>query len=67
MIAVFAVAGWTPTSTLFSCFFLPFAVIPVRIMSVDSDGPALIRALKATARLHLWVGVSLAASVALVP
>jgi 1,4-dihydroxy-2-naphthoate octaprenyltransferase len=67
MIAVFAVAGWTPTSTLFSCFFLPFAVIPVRIMAVDSDGPALIRALKATARLHLWVGVSLAASVALVP
>jgi 1,4-dihydroxy-2-naphthoate octaprenyltransferase len=67
VIAAFAVAGWTPTSTLFSCFLLPFAVIPVRIMSVDSDGPALIRALKATARLHLWVGVSLAASVALVP
>ncbi|MGH3649994.1 MAG: 1,4-dihydroxy-2-naphthoate polyprenyltransferase [Acidimicrobiia bacterium] len=66
-IALFGVAGWTPTSTLFSCFLLPFAAVPVRIISVKSDGPALVRALKATARLHLAVGASLAAAVALVP
>lgn len=66
-IAMFGVGGWTPTSTLFSGFLLPYAAVPVRIMAVKSDGPSLIRALKATARLHLWVGVSLAAAVTLVP
>jgi 1,4-dihydroxy-2-naphthoate polyprenyltransferase len=66
-IAAFAVAGWTPLSTLFSCFLLPFAGIPVRIVSTKTDGPALIRALKGTAQLHLWVGVSLAAACALLP
>ena len=66
-IALFATVGWTPVSTLFSCFLLPFAAVPVRILSVKSDGPALVRALKATARLHLAVGVSLAGAVAFVP
>lgn len=66
-IAVFGIAGWTPTSTLFSCFLAPLAAIPVRIVYAKIDGPALIRALKGTARLHLWVGVSLAAAVAFVP
>jgi 1,4-dihydroxy-2-naphthoate octaprenyltransferase len=66
-IAVFAVSGWTPLSTLFSCFLLPLAVVPVRIVNSATDGPSLIRALKTTARLHLWVGISLAAAVALVP
>lgn len=66
-IAVFATVGWTPVSTLFSCFLVPFAGVPLRILSVRSDGPSLVRALKATARLHLAVGASLAASVALVP
>lgn len=67
VIAGFAAAGWTPVSTLFACFLLPFGAIPVRIVFSATDGPALIRALKATARLHLWVGVALAAAVALVP
>lgn len=67
VIASFAVAGWTSTSTLFSCFLLPFAAVPVRILSAKSDGPALVRALKATARLHLAVGASLAGAVAFVP
>lgn len=67
LIALFAVAGWTPLSTLFSGFLLPFGGVPVRIVYAKTDGPALIRALKATARLHLWVGVSLAAAVAFVP
>jgi 1,4-dihydroxy-2-naphthoate polyprenyltransferase len=66
-VAVFAFAGWTPTSTLFATLLIPFAPLPVRIVYVKTDGPSLIRALKATARLHLWVGVSLAAAVALVP
>jgi 1,4-dihydroxy-2-naphthoate octaprenyltransferase len=66
-IAVFGVAGWTPISTLFACFLIPLGAIPTRIVYVKSDGPALIRALKATARLHLWVGVVLAAAVALTP
>jgi 1,4-dihydroxy-2-naphthoate octaprenyltransferase len=66
-IAVFGTVGWTPLSTLFSCFLVPFAAIPVRIVYAKTDGPALIRALKATARLHLWVGMSLAAAVAFVP
>jgi 1,4-dihydroxy-2-naphthoate octaprenyltransferase len=66
-IAVFAVVGWTPTSTLFAGFLAPFAAVPVRILYAKTDGPALIRALKATARLHLWVGVSLAAAVTFVP
>jgi 1,4-dihydroxy-2-naphthoate octaprenyltransferase len=66
-IALFGVTGWTPVSTLFSAFLLTYASIPVRIIAVKTDGPALIRALKATARLHLWVGVSLAAAVTLAP
>jgi 1,4-dihydroxy-2-naphthoate octaprenyltransferase len=66
-IAVFAVVGWIPTSTLFAGFLIPFAAVPVRIIYAKTDGPALIRALKATALLHLWVGVSLAAAVTFVP
>jgi 1,4-dihydroxy-2-naphthoate octaprenyltransferase len=66
-IAFSGVMGWTPISTLFSGFLIPFAAVPVRIIYAKRDGPALIRALKATARLHLWVGLSLAAAVTLVP
>jgi 1,4-dihydroxy-2-naphthoate octaprenyltransferase len=66
-IASFGVVGWTPTSTLFSCFLVPLAMVPVRVVYTRTDGPSLIRALKATARLHLWVGVSIAAAVAFVP
>jgi 1,4-dihydroxy-2-naphthoate octaprenyltransferase len=66
-IAVFGVARWIPVSTLFAGFLVPFASVPVRILSAKTDGPALIRALKATARLHLWVGVVLAGAVAFVP
>ena len=65
-IVVFAVAGWTPRATLFSAFLVPYAAVPVRVVNAKT-GPGLIRALEATARLHLWVGVSLAAAVALLP
>ena len=67
LVAVFGTVGWTPTSTLFSCFLIPLAAIPVRIVNSKTDGPALIRALKGTARLHLWVGLAIAAAVAIVP
>lgn len=66
-IAIFAVAGWIPITTLFSGFLLPLAAVPIKIIDTRTDGPALIRALKSTARLHLWVGVILAASVAFTP
>lgn len=66
-IAVFGTVGWTPVSTLFSAFLLPLAAIPVRILYARTDGPALIRALKATARLHLWMGLSIALAVAFAP
>jgi 1,4-dihydroxy-2-naphthoate octaprenyltransferase len=62
-IVVFAVAGWTPITTAFAGFLAPYANVPVRIVYSKSDGPALIRALKMTARLHLWTGLALAAGV----
>ena len=61
LIALFAVAGWTPLPTIFAALIAPYAMGPVRIVYRKSDGPALIRALKMTARLHLWTGLVLAA------
>jgi len=66
-LVAFALAGWTPTSTMFAGFILPYATVPVRIVLSRTDGPALIKALKATARLHLWFGVTIAAALALAP
>jgi 1,4-dihydroxy-2-naphthoate octaprenyltransferase len=61
LIAVFATTGLTPLPTAFATFLMPYAMGPTRIMYRESDGPALIRALKMTARLHLWTGLVLAA------
>jgi 1,4-dihydroxy-2-naphthoate octaprenyltransferase len=60
LIAVFAVAGWTPTPTLFAAMLAPYAVGPVRTLWRNTDGPSLIRVLKQNGRLHLWTGVILA-------
>lgn len=60
LIAVFAFLGWTPLPTLFAALLAPYAVGPVKIVQLKKDGPALIRALKLTARLHLWTGLVLA-------
>ncbi|MGH8913156.1 MAG: 1,4-dihydroxy-2-naphthoate polyprenyltransferase [Acidimicrobiia bacterium] len=60
LIAGFALAGWTPFPTIFAATIVPYAMGPMRIMYRKSDGPALVRALKMTARLHLWVGLVLA-------
>lgn len=64
LIAVFAVASWTPFETLFAALLFPFATGPVRIVYAKTGGAALIRALKLTAKLHLWTGVVLAAGAA---
>lgn len=64
---VFSLAGSLPITTLFTAFLLPLAAIPIRIVFTRTDGPALIRALKGTARLHLWFGIVLAAAVAITP
>jgi 1,4-dihydroxy-2-naphthoate octaprenyltransferase len=61
LIAVFAATGLTPLPTVFAAMLAPYAMGPIRIMYRDSDGPALIKALKMSARLHLWTGLVLAA------
>lgn len=64
LIVGFAFVGWTPTGTLFAGFLGPFAVAPVKIIYTKTDGPALIRCLKLTARLHLFTGLIVAAGAA---
>lgn len=61
LIAFFAIVGWTPFPTMFAALLVPYAMGPVRVIYRKTDGPALIRALKMTARLHLWTGLVLAA------
>jgi 1,4-dihydroxy-2-naphthoate octaprenyltransferase len=63
LIALFAMVGWTPMLTVFAFLLISFATGPVRIVYSKTDGPALIRALKMTARLHLWTGLVLAVAV----
>lgn len=65
LIVGFAVVGWTPLPTAFAGFLIPFASVPVRIVNRKTTGPALIRALKLTARLHLVTGLVLAAGSAI--
>lgn len=64
-IAVFGVLGWTPQATLFVVFLAPFSAGLVRTVYARTEGPALIRVLKGTARLHLLVGLVLAAGAAM--
>ncbi len=63
LIAVFATLGWTPFLTVFAFLLLPYGSGAVRIIYRKTDGPSLIRALKMTARLHLWTGLVLAAGI----
>ena len=65
LIVAFAFVGWTPQTTMFAGLLAPIAVGPVRIVYAKTDGPALIRALKLTSRLHLWTGLVLAAGAAM--
>jgi len=65
VIGALAATRVTPASTLIAFAALPLAVPAVRTVSTRTDGRALIGALKATARIHLAVGVLLAVGVAL--
>jgi 1,4-dihydroxy-2-naphthoate octaprenyltransferase len=61
LIVAFTVPGWTAAPTALAGFLLPYATGPVRIVNANTGGPALIRALKTTAKLHLVTGLVLAA------
>ncbi len=63
-VALCATLGLLPLGTLLTGFLLPFATLPVRIVNSKTSGPPLIRALKLTAKLHLWFGLVLAAALA---
>lgn len=63
--AVGALLGLTPRWTALALLAAPLAVPLIRTIRSDSDGPALIRALEKTARLHLFVGVGLAIGAAI--
>lgn len=65
LIVFFGFAGWTPQTSMFAGLLIGYATLPVRIVYAKTEGLALIRALKHTARLHLWTGVVLAAGAAL--
>ena len=65
LIALFALAGWSPRPTLAAALLAPLAAAPAHAVRAETDGAALTHALKQTARLHLWVGAVLAAGSAL--
>jgi 1,4-dihydroxy-2-naphthoate octaprenyltransferase len=66
LLVVFAIAGWTPRWTMLGVLAVPLAVPISRIVHTNTEGPALIEALKGTARLDLVVGalVALGAAIA---
>ena len=61
VIVVFSAVGWTPLTTMFAGLWAPLVKGPIRIVYARTDGPAMIRALRLTSRLHLWTGLALAA------
>lgn len=63
--AVWALLGLAPPWTALALLASPLAVPLIRTIRSDSDGPALIRVLEGTARLHLLVGVGLAVGAAI--
>lgn len=65
LIALFAVAGWTPGLTAISLAALPLAIPPVRTVYRETTGPALISALQGNARLHVVVGALIGLGAAL--
>ncbi len=65
LIVIFGAVGWTPRATMLAGFLLPFATVPVRILSLKTDSFALIRALKMTAILQLVTGLAVASGAAI--
>lgn len=59
-VAAFGALGWLPAGALLSLVAIPLAVGPARTVMHSIDGPSLVGALKATARLHLAFGLLLA-------
>jgi 1,4-dihydroxy-2-naphthoate octaprenyltransferase len=59
MFAVAALLGLARPPVLITLVALPLAVAPVRLVRSRSDGPGLIAALGATARLQLAVSLLL--------
>ena len=65
LVIVGALLGMTPRWTALALLAAPLAVPLIRTIRSASDGPALIRVLEGTARLHLFVGVGLAIGAAI--
>jgi len=60
-----AAAGTVPRGTMLGLLAAPLAVFPVRTLYRETEGPALVGALKATARLHALAGVLIAVGAAI--
>lgn len=65
LIAVYAAIGSVTPWSLIALAALPLALPPVRTVATRVDGPSLVGALKATARLHALVGLLLAIGLSL--
>jgi 1,4-dihydroxy-2-naphthoate octaprenyltransferase len=65
VLAVEAAAGWVPRYTALGLLALPWAVPIVAVVARETAGPALIRALRATARLNLLAGALITVGAAL--
>lgn len=65
LVAILAVLRLTPFPTVFTVIFLPFSHRLARTVRSEVTGPALIRALVGTARLHLAVGLTVALGAAI--
>jgi len=64
-LGVFVVLGLVPIASGIAVFWIPIAVPLITTVKTTADGPALIGVLKGTARLELFVGVSMAAGASL--
>ena len=64
VIALSAALGLVPRWTALALAAAPLAVPLIRTIRAAGDGPALIRVLEGTARLHLLIGVGLGAGAA---
>ena len=65
LVAIWSILGLAPRWTAVALLAAPLAVPLIRTVRSASDGPALIRVLEGTARLHLLVGVGLALGAAI--
>ena len=65
LLALFAAAGWVPRLCALGLLALPLAIRPVTAVFRETAGPALIAALKGTARVNALVGALVALGAAL--